>query len=77
MSLYILAFSLIFYFLQARPETRVVWVDAHADINTDRTSPSGNIHGMPIALLMGLIDVRLHFPKEMKNFTNSFFFFIY
>mmetsp|Transcript_936 Transcript_936/g.1505 ORF Transcript_936/g.1505 Transcript_936/m.1505 type:complete len:362 (-) Transcript_936:44-1129(-) len=43
--------------LKARPETRVVWVDAHADINTDRTSPSGNIHGMPIALLMGLIDL--------------------
>merc|ERR1712137_607995 len=34
----------------------VVWVDAHADINTDRTSPSGNIHGMPIALLLGMID---------------------
>jgi len=45
--------------LKARPETAVVWVDAHADINTDRTSPSGNIHGMPIALLLGMIDVRL------------------
>jgi len=43
--------------LKARPETTVVWVDAHADINTDRTSPSGNIHGMPIALLLGMIDL--------------------
>lgn len=27
-------------------------VDAHADINTDETSPSGNLHGMPVAVLM-------------------------
>ena len=31
----------------------VVWVDAHADINTPTSSPSGNIHGMPLATLMG------------------------
>ncbi|XP_062552728.1 arginase, hepatic [Armigeres subalbatus] len=29
----------------------VIWVDAHADLNTNSTSPSGNIHGMPVALL--------------------------
>ncbi|XP_055639653.1 arginase, hepatic [Toxorhynchites rutilus septentrionalis] len=29
----------------------VIWVDAHADLNTNSTSPSGNIHGMPMALL--------------------------
>ena len=28
---------------------RVIWVDAHADFNTPATSPSGNIHGMPLA----------------------------
>ncbi len=32
----------------------VVWVDAHSDINTPRTSPSGNVHGMPLAALLGL-----------------------
>lgn len=32
----------------------VVWVDAHADINTPETSDSGNIHGMPVAFLTGL-----------------------
>lgn len=32
----------------------VVWVDAHGDINTDETTPSGNIHGMPLAASMGL-----------------------
>ncbi len=33
--------------------TGVIWLDAHADFNTPETSPSGNIHGMPLATLMG------------------------
>jgi len=32
----------------------VIWIDAHADFNTDQTTPSGNIHGMPLAALCGL-----------------------
>ncbi len=32
----------------------VVWIDAHADLNTDDTTPSGNIHGMPLATALGL-----------------------
>lgn len=35
-------------------EMAVIWVDAHADINTPEMSPSGNIHGMPMAFLTGL-----------------------
>lgn len=31
----------------------VIWVDAHGDFNTPQTSPSGNIHGMPLAFLTG------------------------
>ena len=31
----------------------VLWIDAHGDINTPETSPSGNIHGMPLATLLG------------------------
>jgi arginase len=31
----------------------VLWVDAHGDINSPETSPSGNIHGMPLATLLG------------------------
>ena len=31
----------------------VIWVDAHGDFNTPATSPSGNIHGMPVAALIG------------------------
>jgi arginase len=30
-----------------------IWIDAHADMNTPETSPSGNIHGMPFAALLG------------------------
>ena len=33
--------------------TGVIWLDAHADFNTPATSPSGNIHGMPLATLTG------------------------
>src|SRR3989338_254932 len=32
----------------------LIWVDAHADINTPETSPSGNIHGMPMAHILGM-----------------------
>ena len=37
----------------------VVWFDAHGDINTPETSPSGNIHGMPVAICLGLGHERL------------------
>lgn len=38
----------------ARPgPVGVIWVDAHGDFNTPATSPSGNIHGMPVAALIG------------------------
>lgn len=37
----------------------VVWIDAHTDINTNLTSPSHNIHGMPLAAALGLGDSRL------------------
>ena len=32
----------------------VLWIDAHSDINTPETSPSGNVHGMPLAAVLGL-----------------------
>lgn len=35
-------------------EIAVIWVDAHADINTPETSPSGNVHGMPMSFLTDL-----------------------
>lgn len=39
--------------LSQRPDTRILWVDAHADVNTPSTSPSGNMHGMPLGFLLG------------------------
>jgi arginase len=39
----------------------LLWIDAHGDINTPETSPSGNIHGMPLAALLGFG------PKELTD----------
>jgi arginase len=46
----------------------VIWYDAHSDINTEETSPSGNIHGMPLAVSIGLgheklVNIRGFAPK--------------
>lgn len=40
--------------LKRRPDAFIVWVDAHADINTPATTESGNLHGMPVAFLARL-----------------------
>ncbi|KAI7858553.1 arginase [Circinella umbellata] len=40
----------------AYPEACLIWVDAHSDINTPASSPSGNIHGCPIAFLTGIAE---------------------
>src|SRR5690242_21583824 len=32
----------------------LIWIDPHSDINTPDSSPSGNVHGMPLAAIMGL-----------------------
>lgn len=37
----------------------LVWIDAHLDAHTPATSPSGNVHGMPLAVLLGHGDLRL------------------
>jgi arginase len=38
---------------EERRKLRVLWLDAHADFNTRELSPSGNVHGMPVAVLCG------------------------
>jgi arginase len=43
------------HFLQKRKKTLgLIWIDAHADMNTPETSPSGNVHGMPLACCIGM-----------------------
>ncbi|HUI73435.1 MAG TPA: arginase [Candidatus Acidoferrum sp.] len=41
------------HFRKAKKQIGYVWLDAHGDMNTPETSPSGNIHGMPLATIMG------------------------
>lgn len=43
----------------------VIWVDAHTDMNTPDTSPTGNIHGMPLAALLG------HGPAELTSLAGG------
>lgn len=45
--------------LQNKKNLGVIWFDAHGDINTEETSPSGNIHGMPVAVSLGYGHERL------------------
>ncbi|KAF7967523.1 hypothetical protein HWV62_34016 [Athelia sp. TMB] len=40
--------------LSAYPDAVVIWIDAHADINTAESTDSGNIHGCPVSFLLGL-----------------------
>ena len=44
---------------------RVLWLDAHADFNTNTLTPSGNIHGMPVACLCG------HGPQELTGLSGQ------
>lgn len=53
----------------------IIWLDAHGDINTNETSPSGNIHGMPLSALMGMGSealVNVYAPGNKVNPQNVF-----
>ncbi|MCX6620509.1 MAG: arginase [Acidobacteria bacterium] len=41
------------HFHKRRKSTGLIWIDAHADMNTPASSPSGNVHGMPLACVIG------------------------
>lgn len=45
--------AVINYLNRTYPNLNVIWIDAHLDANTPETSPSGNFHGMPVAVLLG------------------------
>lgn len=55
--------------LELAPETIVVWVDAHGDINTPLSSRSKNFHGMPLSYLLGLNSEEEDF-SWFKNFLS-------
>jgi arginase len=52
------------FYRRQQQKAGLIWIDAHADINTPETSPSGNVHGMPLAAVMGLG------PAELANIYN-------
>ena len=41
------------FFRKRKKQIGLIWMDAHADMNTPETSPSGNVHGMPLACVVG------------------------
>jgi arginase len=41
------------FFRKEKKQIGYIWLDAHGDMNTPESSPSGNIHGMPLAVIMG------------------------
>jgi arginase len=49
------------YYREQGQNVGIVWLDAHADMNTPESSPSGNVHGMPMACIVGLG------PKELTH----------
>lgn len=52
-------------FGERKQNVGLIWIDAHADMNTPETSPSGNIHGMPLAIAIG------QGPKELTDLGAS------
>jgi arginase len=61
------------FFRKQQKKIGYLWLDAHGDMNTPDSSPSGNVHGMPLAALMGygapeLVDLLGYHPKvEARN----------
>ena len=52
------------HFRKKKQAIGLIWIDAHADMNTPESSMSGNVHGMPLACLLG------RGPKELTHFYN-------
>jgi arginase len=56
------------FYRKQKKEIGYIWLDAHGDMNTPESSPSGNVHGMPLAAIMGygapeLVDLMGFKPK--------------
>lgn len=54
------------HFRNAGKKIGLLWIDAHTDMNTPETSPSGNVHGMPLAAILGLGPAEL---CDLEGFT--------
>ena len=62
--------STVAAFLGLYPEGKVIWIDAHADLNLPQVSPSGNLHGMPVALLLNLLGLGKKCMPWVQNFLS-------
>ncbi|CAL8107081.1 unnamed protein product [Calicophoron daubneyi] len=51
---------------RVEPNACVIWVDAHADINTPLTSDSGNIHGMPVAFILEELQDEIPWMEDLE-----------
>ena len=49
------------FYRRSKQRIGLLWIDAHSDINTPESSPSGNVHGMPLGAIMGL------FPSPLTD----------
>ena len=61
------------FYHEQEKEIGLIWLDAHADINTADSSPSGNVHGMPLAAILGhgehsLVNLEGYAPKISPKF---------
>ena len=54
------------FYARNRERIGLIWVDAHSDMNTPETSPSGNVHGMPLAVLTG------HGPQVLRSLADGY-----
>lgn len=54
-------------------DVSVIWIDAHTDIHNEKTSPSGNIHGMPLSVCIGRCDQRFDIGSYKLDPSNLFY----
>lgn len=54
-------------------DVSVIYIDKHADIHTEKTSPSGNIHGMPLSVCIGRCDERFNIGEYKLDPSNLYF----
>lgn len=54
-------------------DVSIIYVDKHADIHNEKTTPSGNIHGMPLSICIGRCDKRFDIGKKRLKPKNIFF----
>ena len=54
-------------------DVSVIYIDKHADIHNDKTTPSGNVHGMPLSICIGRCDDRFNIGKYKLNPSNLYY----